>query len=62
MKVDTYIYTINNTVLCMRIDTDLTEEDRTKVKEYADKKGLKLRRAYTELIKRGLEYATNTTD
>jgi len=40
----------------MRIDTDLTEEDRKKVKEYADKKGLKLRRAYTILIRQGLEY------
>ena len=39
----------------MRIDTALTEEDRKKVKVYADKRGLKLRRAYTNLIKKGLE-------
>lgn len=37
---------------CMRIDTDLTEEDRKKVKDYADKRGLKLRRVYTDLLKR----------
>ena len=40
----------------MRIDTDLTEEDRKKVKEYANEKGLKLRRAYTILIRKGLEH------
>ena len=46
----------------MRIDTDLTQKDRRKVKEWADKRGLKLKRAYTLLIKKGLEHATNTTD
>ena len=46
----------------MRIDTDLTEDDRKRVKEYADQKGLKLKRAYTELIRMGLEYAISTTD
>jgi len=45
----------------MRIDTDLTENDRINVKEWADKRGLKLKRAYTILIKKGLEYATNRT-
>jgi len=39
----------------MRIDTDLGEEDRKRVQEYARKKGLRLSRAYTELIRIGLE-------
>jgi len=46
----------------MRIDTDLTEEDRRKVKEYADKHGLKVRRAYTILIRKGLEYENSKND
>jgi len=39
----------------MRINTDLSEEDRKKVVEYAKKRGLKLKRAYTNLIRKGLE-------
>lgn len=39
----------------MRIHTDLTEEEREKVKQYSKDKGLRLRRAYTELIKKGLD-------
>jgi hypothetical protein len=46
----------------MRIDTDLTEKDRKNVKEWADKRGLKLKRAYTILVKKGLEHVLNTTD
>jgi hypothetical protein len=36
----------------MKIDTDLTEEGRKKVKEYADKRGLKLKKL---IIKRSLK-------
>lgn len=39
----------------MRIEVDLTEEERKKVVEYAKKKGLRLSRAYRELIRRGLD-------
>lgn len=43
----------------MRIDTDLSKGDRKKVKEYAKRRGLVMSRAYTELIKKGLEYEKN---
>lgn len=39
----------------MRIDIDLTEEDKKRVKEYAKDYGLRLRKAYSELIRAGLE-------
>ncbi|OUJ18413.1 hypothetical protein AMET1_1329 [Methanonatronarchaeum thermophilum] len=39
----------------MRIDTELTEEEREKVVKYSKETGLRLKRAYTELIKKGLE-------
>ena len=39
----------------MRIDTDLTEGDRQRVKEWANKQGLKMQRAYTILIRKGLK-------
>lgn len=39
----------------MRIDTNLTKEERKAVMEYSKKKGLRLKRTYTELIKKGLE-------
>ena len=38
----------------MRIDTDLTDDDRKQVKEYANENGLKMPRAYTNLIRVGL--------
>jgi hypothetical protein len=38
----------------MRIDTDLTDDDRKLVKEYANENGLKMSRAYTDLIRAGL--------
>jgi hypothetical protein len=41
-----------HTYFCMKIDTDLTEEGRKKVKEYADKRGLKLKKL---IIKRSLK-------
>ncbi|MEX2739786.1 MAG: hypothetical protein Q6356_012035 [Candidatus Wukongarchaeota archaeon] len=46
---------IINYYLCfyMRIDTSLREEESEK--EYPDKRGLKLKRAITELIREGLE-------
>ncbi len=40
----------------MRIETDLDDETREKVKEYAKKEGLRLPRAYAELIESGLEH------
>ncbi len=40
----------------MRIDTDLMEEDREKVVEFARRRGLKLKRAYTILIREGLKH------
>ena len=46
----------------MRIDTYLTKEDRQKVKEYADRHGLKVRMAYTILIRSGLEYENTKND
>lgn len=39
----------------MRIDTELTKEEREKVVKYSKERGLRLKRAYTELIKKGLE-------
>ena len=39
----------------MRIDTELTEEERERVVKYSKEKGLRLKRAYTELIKKGLK-------
>jgi len=38
----------------MRIETDLDDETREKVKEYARNEGLRLPRAYAELIESGL--------
>lgn len=38
----------------MRIDTDLTDDDRKRVKEYANQNGLKMSRAYTNLVRTGL--------
>lgn len=38
----------------MRVDTDLTEEDRQRVKVYADEHGLKMSRAYADLVRAGL--------
>ena len=46
----------------MRIATDLSEEDRRKVKEWADKHGLKMTRAYAVLIRKGLEYENSKGD
>ncbi len=46
----------------MRIDTYLTEEDKRRVKEYADKHGLKMKMAYTILIRKGLEYENSKND
>lgn len=40
----------------MRIDTKLSSEEREKVQKYARNKGFRLDRAYTELIKKGLEF------
>jgi hypothetical protein len=40
----------------MRIETDLDGETREKVKEYARNEGLRLPRAYAELIESGLEH------
>lgn len=39
----------------MRIDIDMEERERKRVKQYANKRGLKMSRAYWELIKGGLE-------
>jgi|GEM_PF-1525098 len=39
----------------MRIHTDLNEEERERVMKYSKEKGLRLKRAYTELIKKGLD-------
>jgi len=39
----------------MRIDTNLTKEEREKVRKFAEKKGWRLKKTYTELIKKGLE-------
>jgi hypothetical protein len=38
----------------MRVDIDLTDEDRTAVKEYAERNGLRMSRAYADLIRTGL--------
>lgn len=46
----------------MRIDTYLTEEDKRRVKKYADKYGLKMKMAYTVLIRKGLEYENSKND
>ncbi len=40
----------------MRIDADLIKEDRKKVKQRADKRRLKITRAYAVLIRKALEY------
>jgi len=53
---ETLLYTETCTHLCMRIDTDLMEEDREKVVEFARRRGLKLKRAYTILIREGLKH------
>lgn len=42
----------------MRIHTNLTQEDRERVKEYAKDRGLRMERAYTELIRKGLKNAS----
>lgn len=39
----------------MRIDTNLSDEDREEIVEYARERGIRLSRAYTKLIKKGLE-------
>ena len=39
----------------MRIDADLTEEDVKRVRDYAKKHGLRMRKAYSELLSGGLE-------
>lgn len=46
----------------MRIHTDLDEKDRKEVKKYAKNKGLRLSRAYTELIRKGLKNAGQEDD
>jgi len=40
----------------MRIEAELDGETRDKVKEYARANGLRLPRAYAELIRSGLEH------
>jgi len=39
----------------MRIHTDLNEKERERVMKYSKEKGLRLKRAYTKLIKKGLD-------
>ena len=39
----------------MRLDADLTDEDRQRAKAYADDKGVRMRRAYADLLRFGLE-------
>lgn len=39
----------------MRLEVDLTEDDRKRVREYAQANGIRMPRAYAELIRDGLE-------
>jgi len=45
----------------MRIDVNISEELRKRVAEYAQKKGIRIPRAYAELIEKGLEHGENTS-
>jgi len=46
---------IMHKITFMRVYIDLTAEIRSKVLDYARKKGYRLPKAYLELIKKGLE-------
>ena len=39
----------------MRVNTDLTDEDRERVSEYAAEHGLRMSRAYAELVRADLD-------
>ncbi len=39
----------------MRIDADVDTDTRERVREYAEREGLRMPRAYAELIRRGLD-------
>ena len=39
----------------MRLDADITDEDRQRVKAYADDKGVRMRRAYADLLRSALD-------
>lgn len=43
----------------MRLDADLSDDDRERVKEYADGHGVRMRRAYADLIRAGLRAEQN---
>lgn len=44
----------------MRINVNLTEAEREKVKRYANKRGLKMSKAYAELILEGIKKGEET--
>jgi len=45
----------------MRISVSISEELRKRVLEYARKKGIRITRAYAELIEKGLEQSESTS-
>ena len=45
----------------MRIEVSISKELRERVVEYARKKGIRITRAYAELIEKGLEQSENTS-
>ena len=46
-------------VATKRIAIDLTDEQRERVRSYAEREGLRMPRAYSELIEVGLERENN---
>lgn len=46
----------------MRVQTNLTDEDREKVAEYAERNGYRMSLAYTKLVREGLKNVEEAAD